>query len=245
MEKKELRGAVLRYLARAYRCDAAELEEERLLFTLEATCREPCLKMMAFERCVVVLSSAPLADRVKELLSGRSRDEIFECPFVYGQTIHYVPDLSRLSESDLPDAYAPELLVGAEVYRMRGIRGFENALAFDKEGFTPTVIACLARSGGEVVAVAGAAREAEDVWEVGVDVRADHRRGGLGVSLVRRLTAEIVRRGVAPVYSASVTNIASQRVALRSGYAPCWVDTYGNTLADGAPYPEITGRLRL
>ena len=33
--------------------------------------------------------------------------------------------------------------------------------------------------------------------------------------------------GKVPFYSASVTNLASQAVAIRSGYMPFWTDTYG------------------
>lgn len=32
---------------------------------------------------------------------------------------------------------------------------------------------------------------------------------------------------IIPFYSASVTNLASQAVAIRSGYMPLWTDSYG------------------
>ena len=37
----------------------------------------------------------------------------------------------------------------------------------------------------------------------------------------------ILEQNKIPFYSASVTNIASQAVAIRSGYMPLWTDTFG------------------
>jgi len=32
---------------------------------------------------------------VKTLLVGKSRDEVFECPLIYGPSIYYIPDIGR------------------------------------------------------------------------------------------------------------------------------------------------------
>ena len=45
--------------------------------------------------------------------------------------------------------------------------------------------------------------------------------------LVHNLTVAIMEQDKIPFYSASVTNIASQAVAIRSGYMLLWTDTYG------------------
>lgn len=44
--------------------------------------------------------------------------------------------------------------------------------------------------------------------------------------LVNRLTLEILKRGYVPYYGTASSNIASQRVAHRSGYFPAWVCAY-------------------
>ena len=54
--------------------------------------------------------SPELLPRVRELTEGRSRDELFELPLVYGQTIHFVPD--EISSLPLPDGYEYSLLEG-------------------------------------------------------------------------------------------------------------------------------------
>lgn len=63
----------------------------------------------------------------------------------------------------------------------------------------------------------------------------EYRGKKLAARLVHNLTVEILKQGKIPFYSASVTNIASQAVAIRSGYMPLWADTFGvrNTLEGG------------
>ena len=87
-----------------------------------------------------------------------------------------------------------------------------------------------------MIAIAGAAKESKQMWEVGIDVMPEYRNDGLGNAMVRYLTLEILKKGIVPFYSASVTNIASQMVASRAGYVPCWVDTFGNVFDDNYVY---------
>jgi predicted GNAT family acetyltransferase len=79
----------------------------------------------------------------------------------------------------------------------------------------------------KVIGLAGASLVNEDLREVGIDVKLAYRGRGLATVLVRNLSIEILNRGKIPFYCASVTNIASQAVAIRSGYMPLWTDTYG------------------
>ncbi len=64
-------------------------------------------------------------------------------------------------------------------------------------------------------------------------MKPEYRKSALGTKIVSNLTADIIKQGAVPFYSASVTNLGSQMVANRSGYIPCWIDTYGNIL-DGS-----------
>ena len=61
----------------------------------------------------------------------------------------------------------------------------------------------------------------------GIDVKKAFRGKKLASLLVHNLTVEILKQGKIPFYSASVTNIASQAVAIRSSYMPLWTDTFG------------------
>ena len=61
---------------------------------------------------VVVSASPELLPRVEPLLTGKSRDEAFEFPLVYGQSLYYLPDLGRFHPLPLPEGYQYRLLAG-------------------------------------------------------------------------------------------------------------------------------------
>ena len=102
-----------------------------------------------------------------------------------------------------------------------------TVIFFDEEGNTNTGIVLYAEKDGEIIAVAGAARETNEIMEVGIDVKKSYRGQGLAKLLVHNLSVEILKRNKIPFYSASVTNLASQSVAVRSGYKLLWTDSYG------------------
>lgn len=236
MDKDDILLVIRSQLANEFCCDVADLDSCNVKFTVNYTCRSPYIKIMTFNQSVIISTSAQLFSKVKKSLTGRNRDEIFEFPLVFGQTIHYIPDVNKIPKIILTDTYTYELLQGDNVKKLRCIAGFDNSLGFDGSGNTPTTICFYAQKGDTVIGLAGASVKAKNIWEVGVDIKPECRNDGLGTKLVSYLTVEILKHGIVPVYSASVTNIGSQMVANRSGYIPCWVDTYGNILDGSSPY---------
>ena len=228
------------YLAREYWCSPSRLHAGGVVYTVHGTANRPCIKIMAYRDTVVVCTSKDLAGRVRTLVENKSRDEIFELPLVYGQTIHYVPDRNDRGEVLAPAAFDSTFLYGDEIFSLKGLLGFDNSLAFDDRGYTPTRAAYIARDQDKIIGVSGAAPVSpEGLWEVGVDVLPEYRNSGMGTYLVARLTRELLKRDKVPFYSASVTNIGSQMVAARCGYIPAWVDTYGTVLDGGSPYGNL------
>lgn len=245
MDKTYINSIIKSYLAEQFSCELSGLESSNTIFTVNNSSESPYIKIMAFDKCIVVSASKSIQAEVKSALAGRNRDEIFEFPFVYGQTIHYVPDVKSIKEVTLSDDYSYELLQGSEVNKLKGLSGFDNSLAFDCQGNITTKMAFIAKKGNEIIGVAGANAETDKLWEVGVDVKSEYRKGGLGSKIVSKLTKEIIKQGIVPFYSASVTNIGSQMVANRSGYIPCWVDTYSNILNGSSVYDSYVKNLRL
>ncbi|MDV4152292.1 GNAT family N-acetyltransferase [Clostridium sp. AL.422] len=245
MEKSFVDMTVKKYLAEEFFCDLSELDKDNITFTINSVSKSPYIKIIAFNKCVIINTSESIHAKVKSALSGKSRDEIFEFPFVYGQTIHYIPDVKKIYKLPLSEEYSYELLQGNDIYKLRGINGFDNSIVFDHNGNTTTKIVFLAKKENEIVGLAGAGIETEKLWEMGVDVKANHRNGNLGTKLVANLTVDIINQGIVPFYSASVTNIGSQKVANRSGYVPYWIDTYGNILDGSSPYNTFVKSLKL
>jgi hypothetical protein len=188
----------------------------------------------------VVCASEDLYYKVREHLQGKNRDEIFEFPLVYGQTIHYVPDDNYTKDEAKSSGYQCKYLFDRDILALTGLTGFENSLAFDENGSTSTKAVYIARDKNRIIGVAGAAESlVNGVWEIGIDVMEEYRNARLGTYLVRGLTKELLERNIIPFYSASITNIGSQMVASRCDYIPFWVDTFGTILDGSSVYNGI------
>lgn len=73
-------------------------------------------------------------------------------------------------------------------------------------------------------AMAGASRDGEYLWQIGINVDADYAGQGLGHRLVRALKEEILRRGKIPFYGTSESHTLSQTVGLKAGFVPAWTE---------------------
>lgn len=244
--KRSIENKIERALTKEFYCSQKELNEKTTIYSINPDTEQPYIKILAYKDHVVICTSECLYSKTRKILQDKTRDEIFEFPLVYGQTIHYVPDEGCLEENSTSSDYACESFFGEDVFCLRGLTGFENALAFDENGQTATRAVCVARDEGRVIGVAGAAGSAvPDLWEIGVDVLEGYRKAGLGTHLVRTLTEALLAREIVPFYSASITNIGSQMVAYRCGYKPCWVDTFGTILDGNSVYDDLVKDLSL
>ena len=73
-------------------------------------------------------------------------------------------------------------------------------------------------------AMAGASRDGEYLWQIGINVDTDYVGQGLGHRLVRALKEEILRRGKVPFYGTSESHTLSQTVGLKAGFVPAWTE---------------------
>lgn len=239
-----IKNRIEEFLSKEYCCNLDDLQDDGIVFTVKSIVSQPYIKIMAYRNSVVICTSHNISEKIKGMLRGKSVDEIFEIPFVYGQTIHYVPDCAYDYPFGKRTDYDFQLLFDENILSLQGLEGFGNSLEFDDQGKTPTRAACIVRENKKVIGVAGATpTEIADIWEIGVDVLDEYRNAGWGTRVVCNLTKELLERNIIPFYSASVTNIGSQSVAIRSGYLPVWVDTYGTVLDGSSVYQEILNDL--
>ena len=239
-----MKSKVEELLSKEFYCSSKDLNGKATVYSVNSDAKRPYIKILAYRNCVVVCTSEDLHYKVQELLRDKNRDEIFELPLVYGQTIHYIPDDSCKDGALVSLNYKCEYLFYRGVLSLHGLTGFENSLAFDESGSTSTRAVYIARDRDRIIGVAGAAESfVNGVWEMGVDVMEEYRKAGLGTYLVRGLTKKLLAQDIIPFYSASVTNIGSQMAAARSGYIPCWIDTFGTILDGSSVYNDIVGGL--
>lgn len=244
--KALIKNKIEELLSKEFYCSLKELNEKATIYSVNSNVKQPYIKILAYRNCVIVCTSKNLHSKVRELLQNKNRDEIFELPLVYGQTIHYVPNDDGIKDILGSSDYDYEYLFDRDILSLTGVTGFENSLTFDEKGSTSTKAVYIARDNDRIIGVAGAAESSiNGVWEIGVDVVEKYRNAKLGTYLVRRLTGELLARNIIPFYSASITNIGSQMVANRCGYIPFWVDTYGTILDGSSVYDDIVRGLSL
>ncbi len=236
MNKKEIVDKIKQYLADNYNCDATDLDKKGLNIIKNNETNK--LKMLLFYDLVLVSSSEDLYNLVKDKLSNKNVYEIFEFPLVYGQSIYYIPDLKRISKQDELPGFKFKLFDGnADEIGIK--EGFENAITFNEDGKCISNIAYIAYSNNKIVGIAGADKINEDIWEVGIEVLPEYRKGGLANILSQNLTIKILEKGIVPIWCASSTNIGSQAVASRSNYIPLWVESFGDIYDKNYVYKEL------
>ena len=182
---------------------------------------------------VVAASEEGLFDIVKEYVERFAFCHCFETPNMrwlnqrlepLGQTVcfmaeYYLPDLRRLVK--LPCPYELRLLEKAD-FEALYLPEWSNALCSSRKQLD--VLAVGAYDGGKLIGLAGCSADAEDMWQIGVDVLPEYRKKGIASAITSNLAVEILERGKVPFYCSAWSNIRSVRNAIRSGFSPAWVE---------------------
>lgn len=113
---------------------------------------------------------------------------------------------------------------GEEIEAFRGDARFHNAYTFDPKA--PDVIGVGALDGDQILGMAGASRDSETMWQIGIDVIPEARGRRIAAPLVCLLKNEILRLGKLPFYSTALSHTASLRVAVAAGFRPAWAELY-------------------
>jgi GNAT superfamily N-acetyltransferase len=243
MNTQDMMRIVQSQLAADMNCALDDLngEKDSFIFTLvqDNPSRRPFprneqhFEMLSMGKSIVVSASPDILDIVKPLLDGKTRDEAFSMPFVYGHSLYYLPELTKIKPLVSPAGFTYEMVEQCDIPVLYQHEGFRNALMYDANHLRPDILLTLAKKNSRIVGMAGASNDCAMMWQVGVDVLSEYRNQGLAAYLVNRLTLEILNRGYIPYYGTASSNIASQRVAHRTGYYPAWVCAYRGKF-DGA-----------
>lgn len=111
---------------------------------------------------------------------------------------------------------------GSEIEEFRGDERFGKAYSFCETA--PDVIGVGAFREGRVLGMAGASADSPTMWQIGINVEPEYRGLHLGEILVTLLKNEILKEGALPYYGTAFSHLASQRIALASGFRPAWVE---------------------
>jgi GNAT superfamily N-acetyltransferase len=233
MTNHEMLAIVQSQLATDLNCTVADLngEKDSLVFVeaKDNPGRIPFRRgkqhfdMLTMGGAIIVSATPARLQYAREQLTGKSRDDAFETPFIRGHSIWYMPDLGNLPRLPAPGGFAYDTVEGDELPRLREASGFSNAVQYDDKHPIQNTFATLARQGDAIAAIAGAFVYSSRMWAIGIDVLPEHRSNGLAAYLVNALAGEILNRGIVPCYGTTSSNIASQKVAHRAGFMPAWM----------------------
>ena len=240
IDKKTMMDCVYNQLAIDYNCSPDDFLKDGLIFT-EAKENEgrrpfpwitPRLEIVSMGQSVVINASADIMPYVRKQLEGKTRDEVFWMPFVYGINPYFLPDLGKIAPLINPNGFEYEIVEKQNIPKLYENDGFHYTLQYDINSSFPEMLVVLARYQGEIVGMAGATAGCKTMWQIGVDVLLPYRGKGLASALVSMLTLEILSRGYIPYYFTSDSHVVSMHTAVRAGYIPAWVHCY-KTRLDG------------
>ena len=134
--------------------------------------------------------------------------------------------ISGAVSTDAADPYAPGYEIrwyeGNDIGQFRGDERFPEAYSFCEEA--PDVLGVSAVCDGKILGMAGASADSPLMWQIGINVMPEAEGHGIAKTLVTLLKDEILRRGILPFYGTAISHLASQSVALGSGFRPAWIE---------------------
>lgn len=105
---------------------------------------------------------------------------------------------------------------------------FDEALLFSEE--TPDMLAVCAMEKDTVLGMAGATKDSEKMWQIGVNVTEEGRGKGIGTYVTSLLKEKLLERDILPFYSTVESHIKSQKVAFQSGFEPVFYEIFSEKI---------------
>lgn len=187
---------------------------------------EPYAELITIGQSCVITVDKRIKNKIEKKLKGKTRNEISEMNIFIESEIHYIPDTSRITnKKEFPKEFIYEIKRGKEIeelYGMSEFKGFDNSIQYGKNYVGPDEIVLYAKYKDKIIGMAGASKDTEEMWQIGVDVKKEHRSRGLATALVSNLANIILEKGKIPYYSTTSSNIPSQLVAYKTGFMPFW-----------------------
>lgn len=109
-----------------------------------------------------------------------------------------------------------------DILQFEGDSRFDEAFMFD-DNF-PDILGVAAFDGDNIIGMAGASADSENLYQIGINVMPEYRGNGIGTNLVALLKQEVLKRGKVPFYGTAESHIVSRNIAIKAGFFPTWVE---------------------
>ncbi len=193
------------------------------------------LKILCFGGRAIISASYVLMPWCEEKLLDRDAAWLFEYEVLRGidnKLNEYGNEIADIHQYYLPNPNMPlvEPISNVRWYEQEDISQFEGddrfdeALLFDENN--PDVLAVAAFDGDDIMGMAGATKDSETMWQIGINVLPEYRSRGIGTKLIMLLKNEILKRGKIPFYGTVESHFHSQNIAINAGFFPAWAELY-------------------
>lgn len=204
-------------------------------------------ELVLFMACFGKSTVAAVNDELKEFMTGYIEDiEGFRC---FDMPLHVLEDelkrhdgiVSEMEEFYLLDSgeiqqvnptFDIEILEGKAIEKLYHDPRFHMAMGYSQESDRRDMLAVVAYEKGEILGVAAASNDTDEIWQIGIDVIPEKQKQHVATDIVRIISNEVLKRNKIPYYGTAWSNIASKRVAINAGYKPVWVEMKAMKIGD-------------
>ena len=128
IQRQDIQEAIFKYIAEQMKCSVEELHSDETVFIMDETIAKRYVKILSVGDANIVTVSVSAYSDVVSCLHEKSRDELYESDFVFGQTLHYVPSITQITMLPYTDDFTFELLMGDEIVALAGASFVDDAL---------------------------------------------------------------------------------------------------------------------
>lgn len=193
------------------------------------------LFMACFGKATVAAVSQELEAFMTDYIADMDGFRCFDMPLnvlekklkKHGAVISEIEEFYLLDRREIQPvnpAFEFEILEGEAIKKLYGDHRFHMALGYSQESDRRDMLAVVAYEKGEILGVAAASNDTDDIWQIGINVVPECQYHHVATDLVKIISNEVLKRNKIPYYGTAWSNIASKRVALNAGYKPVWVE---------------------
>jgi len=226
---------VISYYATKYNLDMSVFESEKNIF---CNSDDEIFRMISFGKSMIFIGRKDLISWAKENFLDILGEDIADGKNLYkiesklrendfclaGEHLRFLYNkidsivfpkhvvLKRFNKEDMPELYIK-------------YPGFINALNYVEDE-----IAIAAFIDGKIVAIAGADKYRDPLWQIGIDTVIEFRGQGLAKLLVQQLAEDIMILDKIPYYTTWSGNLASMKTAIAAGLYPAWLEYFAESI---------------
>lgn len=245
--KKEIIEIAKAQLALDYNCKVSDFEkvgntivENKLNIGRRVYDSDGCFfKVLCFGDNAIISTSSKIMPWCEEKLANRTSAWFFEFPKLRAidkKLNEFGHEITDIHHYYLPNPNVSEIKSIADVkwYEAEDIMQFKDDDRFD-EAFAfddnyKDILGVAALDGNNIMGMAGASEDCENMWQIGINVLPEYRGRGIGTYLVKLLKNEIIKKGKIPFYSTIESHINSQNIAVNAGFFPAWAELHSSEM---------------